>query len=289
MATARKQADRKQTWAGLERALAQALPRLKHDQYLILDTPRGHPFVQFAGLGKIGMRAETVSNQYLAPKKKLDRRQHMRLLAMGWHPPTKLPPEFEDKRHRGGSPNFYLDCPRPVRWRAVARLALATLRRIHGITRPAKLRYDAFVHDGAPIEMPELGLARVRPPKESPAEPASVAPAPASERQAGPEHLLIAVSPTGEVTVEGPGDTLVARFHGSREQQLGYAFLLVRGHELLQAVDHALLFCQAVVEREHGRVQEAARSLIPRLQRSLEGFDPGIASLGDEDRPATPM
>jgi acetoin utilization deacetylase AcuC-like enzyme len=34
---------------------------------------------------------------------------------------------------------------------------------------------------------------------------------------------------------------------------------------------------------------EAVRSLMPRLQRRLEGFDPGIPSSGDEDRPATPV
>jgi hypothetical protein len=261
---------------------------LEDQQYLILDTPRGEAYVQFAGLGKIGMRAETVSNQYLAPRQKLDRRQYMRLLELGWHPPTRLPPKLETKRQRGGSPNFYLDCPRPVRWRTVARLALATLRQVHGIASPAKLRYDAFVHDGPYIDLPELGLARRRPPKAPRTEPASVVPAPAAERQAGPQHLLIAVSPTGDVTVEGPGDTLVARFHGSREQQLGNAFLLVRGYVLLQAVDDALLFCQAVVKREHGPVQEAARSLIPTLQRSLEGFHPGVPSSGDEDRSASP-
>jgi hypothetical protein len=121
---------------------------LEDQQYLILDTPRGQAYVQFAGLGKVGMRAETVSNQYLAPRQKLDRRQYMRLLELGWHPPTRLPPKLESKRQRGGSPNFYMDCPRPVRWRTVARLALATLRQVHGIASPAKLRYDAFVHDG---------------------------------------------------------------------------------------------------------------------------------------------
>jgi hypothetical protein len=255
------------------------LPLLEDRHYLILDTPRSQAYVQFAGLERGGVRAETVSNQYLAPREKLDRREYMRLLELGWHPPTNLPPGLKSKNdRRGGSPNFYLDCPRPVHWRKVARLAVATLRQVHGITNPEKLRYNAFVRNGPYVDLPELGLGRVRPPK-APHTP----PAPTAEQQAGPEHLLIAVSPTGDVTVEGPGDALMARFHGSREQKLVHAFLLVRGHELLQAVDHALRFCQAVVERENGPVQEAARSLIPRLQRSLDGFDPGPACSRDAE------
>jgi hypothetical protein len=267
------------TWPRLERALATVLPRLATRHCLILEMRGAHAYVQFTGFGRGSVRAETVSNQYLDARHKLDRRQHLTLLRLGWEPPNNQPPPFTPTRDaRGGSPNFYVDRAPPVSWRALARLAVATCRAVHGVARPGALRYEAFTVEGAELDFPELGLRRRRRPVRA---AANGPPAPAPDAYAPPPpvglaDLRIVLGPDGEVTVQGPADTLVARLHGTRDVQLAHALLLVRGDALRRAVAGALASFELLAREEGGGVRQLARDMIPLLRHDLEWSHPDV-------------
>ena len=53
-------------WPAFESKLAEALAVLEEDQYLVISEKRGSAYVQFAGQGSFGVRAECVSNNYLS-------------------------------------------------------------------------------------------------------------------------------------------------------------------------------------------------------------------------------
>src|ERR1035441_6380341 len=52
-------------WPAFERKLAEALDVLEEDQFLVITEKRGWAYVQFAGQGSFGVRAQCVSNNYL--------------------------------------------------------------------------------------------------------------------------------------------------------------------------------------------------------------------------------
>src|ERR1017187_306926 len=52
-------------WPAFETKLAEALAVLEEHQYLVITEKRGWAYVQFAGQGSFGGRAECVSNNYL--------------------------------------------------------------------------------------------------------------------------------------------------------------------------------------------------------------------------------
>ena len=54
-------------WDEFQRNLATALADLEEDECLIIASKAEHYFVQFAGQGKHGMRAEAVSNERTVP------------------------------------------------------------------------------------------------------------------------------------------------------------------------------------------------------------------------------
>ena len=75
-------------WQPFADRLAAALATLEEDQNLILAVEHRQRFVQFAGSGASGLRAEAVSNAYLAETDQLTGDQVAALTAAGWRSPT---------------------------------------------------------------------------------------------------------------------------------------------------------------------------------------------------------
>ena len=171
-------------WASLADALAVTLAQLEVDQYLILSI-RDKPdyFVQFAQQGPSGLRAETVSNNFLEEWEQLDDDAQARLLSIGWRPPTLGDGKGQDSM---GSPNYFRDWELPVPYREIADLGVQTLDDVLEARHPGILAYRAFATGGAEIILPNLGLVRQRPPAQAP----QPAPAPVLAVPANREELL---------------------------------------------------------------------------------------------------
>src|ERR1035438_8604571 len=71
-------------WPAFESKLAEALAVLEEDQYLVITEKRGWAYVQFAGQGSFGVRAECVSNNYLDEAHALRASQMTALRRIGW-------------------------------------------------------------------------------------------------------------------------------------------------------------------------------------------------------------
>lgn len=154
-----QQPDTSAAWAQLTDALQSALGALEEDEYLVLQVKGTNRFVQFAMQGSFGMRVEAVSNFYLPEGQQLDDSDHATLLRLGWHTATNLPDEIGGHQP-DGSPNYFLDLAPPVPLRAVAELAVVTLRAVYGAEHPLDLEYTAFGDSVASIRLPNLGLRR---------------------------------------------------------------------------------------------------------------------------------
>jgi hypothetical protein len=183
-------------WEQLTTRLGRALSVLEEDNFLILsvkgtgaelgeDGRPGSPrYVQFAGQGTFGLRAEAVSNAYLAGPEQLTEDQERHLERLGWSSPTCAPgtPARDDP---DGSSNYYFDFGAPVPFAVVGALATRTLRDVHGAAHPGSLQYTAFTASGECILLPELGLMR---------EPVPVAPDIAEDlAPSSPDELLAAI------------------------------------------------------------------------------------------------
>jgi hypothetical protein len=150
-------------WPVFEARLAETLETLEEDQYLVISSKRGWAYVQFAAQGSFGLRAESVSNNYLFGSNRLSADQIEALRTLGWSPPTGTPQEATPKRQPDGSPNFFRDFGRPVPFGDVARLAVRTLTEVLGIPHPGFLKYKAFDRNHQSILIPTLGLMRCPP------------------------------------------------------------------------------------------------------------------------------
>ena len=157
-------------WPAFEKKLAEALDVLEEDQYLVVSEKRGSAYVQFAGQGSFGVRAECVSNNYLDEAHALRAGQMTALRRIGWSAPTGTPAEASPKRQPEGSPNFFRDFDRPVPYDAVARMAVRSLVGVFEIPHPGYLHYKAFDKSKRSILIPTLGLMREppAPPRETP-------------------------------------------------------------------------------------------------------------------------
>jgi hypothetical protein len=149
------------SWASLTQSLAQGIGRMNADQYLILDVvdtgdgngePSGY-YVQFASGGDDGVRAEAVSNRYLADRWKLPEKTAELLFQLGWTAPD---PEGQ----KGGNVNFHRSWPSPAPTAEIAQLAVSTLRRAYGVGSMDQLEYRYFEKGGAELELADLGLRR---------------------------------------------------------------------------------------------------------------------------------
>ena len=146
------------SWQDFERELARCLEELLgEDACLIIDA--GERYVQFALLDDRGVRTEASSNEFLlgGPGRIADR-DVAAMAALGWRLPDRPAPERGVKGPPGGSPNFYLDLEPPVDLRALAALAVATLRLVFEVPVVSDLRYDAFRQTGGRLLFPDLGL-----------------------------------------------------------------------------------------------------------------------------------
>jgi hypothetical protein len=148
-------------WPGFVQRLAIVLGRLQEDQYLIVSRKRANGYVQFAGQGQWGLRAECVSNQYLPATHQLDEHQLAALRELGWRDPTGAPPELAQERDPDGSPNHFVDWPAQAPVAGLAELAARTFAEVLGVAHPGSLAYEAFDSQGQAQVFAELGLRRV--------------------------------------------------------------------------------------------------------------------------------
>lgn len=143
-------------WAAFAARLAEAMSVLECDEYLILSHPRTHHFVQCA-IGEGGLRLEAKSNHFIPPSRQLGMDQELRLIELGWKPPTHAPNAKE--RVSGGSPNWYRDHDEPLEAAELAMVLVMTLREVYGVRSPRALRYHAFGAGGIEVRLPTLGVA----------------------------------------------------------------------------------------------------------------------------------
>jgi hypothetical protein len=191
-------------WAPFAEKLANALAKLKEDQYLILPIKRSGRFVQFAGQGSYGLRMEATGNAYLGKHDQLNADQIAALEKLGWNPPTGTPEASTPELDPDGSPNFCIEFRAPVKYATVANLAVQTLREILRVPHPAFLEYESFNADSEILVFPELGL-RVAQREQAPA-----------PQQNLPLLLLEAIrETTGATDLELDGDHEVSIRFGS--------------------------------------------------------------------------
>jgi hypothetical protein len=155
-------APARQDWNTLEKNLAAVLGAMGEDQFLIVSAKREPWFVQFAAKGAGGLRAEAVSNNYLPEGSRLPDTKVAALKRLGWLPPTGLPPESTPEKQPNGSPNFFRDFTPPVPFEDVARLAVETLAKVHGVVHPTALEYQSFHEGHGALLLPTLGLTPLR-------------------------------------------------------------------------------------------------------------------------------
>jgi hypothetical protein len=112
---------------------------LENEEFLVLAATDPNYYVQFAGHGTAGMRAEAASNTYLTEPARLSEDACQALQALGWRRPTYVPVEGAPPPATG-SPNFFIDATGRVPYAHLAALAVRTLRTVYRIRRPADLR-----------------------------------------------------------------------------------------------------------------------------------------------------
>ena len=140
-------------WERVTAQLAAVLESMEDGLFLILTHPRTGSFVQFAGQRDGILRAEAVSNVYLAPEARLSAEAEEQLALLGWHAPTHddATEQAEGAHPEFGSTNYYLDLHPPVRHLDAAVLAIRTLAGVYGVRRPGELRHTAFRENGPQI------------------------------------------------------------------------------------------------------------------------------------------
>lgn len=148
-------------WPAFARRLATVLGSLQEDQYLIVSLKGTNRYVQFAGQGHWGLRAECVGNEYLPDDERLDGRQLARLQELGWNSPTGSAPESTPERDPDGSPNHFVDWSAQAPVAGLADLAVRTLVEVLGVAHPGFLEYDAFDSQSQALVYSALGLRRV--------------------------------------------------------------------------------------------------------------------------------
>lgn len=148
-----------EAWHYFEKSLAEALADLAGGEYLIMAREGTDYFLQFAGQGASGMRVEAVSNAYLSPNFLLLDAAIAHLISLGWNPPTYVQADvFIEPRE--GSPNFFIDADCPVQHDELARIAVRTLREVHGTVDPSDLLYRAYSSEYTSIRFSQLGIKR---------------------------------------------------------------------------------------------------------------------------------
>ena len=190
-------------WQPFADRLAAALATLREDQNLILAVEHRQRFVQFAGSGASGLRAESVSNAYLAETNQLSADQVAALISAGWRSPTHAPDASKAEKDPAGSPNLFADFDAPVSFDEVADLAVRTLAQVFEASHPDLLEYDAFDTKGSQISFPGLCRRRAQRPGSAAESESSIA-----------QELLAAireVTGLGDLEFDNDGDICLPR------------------------------------------------------------------------------
>lgn len=145
-------------WPLFEDRLAGVLATLREDQFLILPVKQSARFIQFAGQGAFGMRAELSSNAYLPAADRLSEVQIRKLIDHGWTAPTASPAVSTPERDPDGSPNFFIEFSCPVVAERIAAHAVRALIDVLGLPHPGFLEYLAFDTDGNALVFSALGI-----------------------------------------------------------------------------------------------------------------------------------
>lgn len=151
-------------WQPFADRLAAALKTLEEDQNLILAVEHRQRFIQFAGSGVAGLRAESVSNAYLAETDQLSADHVAALTAAGSHSPTHAPEASKAEKGPAGSPNFVADFHASVLFDEVADLAVRKLAQVFEVSHPDQFEYAALDAAGNQISRPGLCRRRAQQP-----------------------------------------------------------------------------------------------------------------------------
>lgn len=206
------------TWEAFEPALAAAVAELDEGQCLVLSVrgtgveglpgpPGSSYYVQFVGGEGGDVRAEAVSNSFLVGDERLSPEAQVRLVELGWQPPTHLP--GDEQADPEGSSNYFHDHAAPVDADAVASSAVAALREVYGVAEPAVLSYLAFDAAGTEFELPGLGVEHQQLASNVvsvDAEELLPTPSTPEELRAQVEGALLPVLTGGEVLYDDDGD-----------------------------------------------------------------------------------
>ncbi len=148
-------------WSEFRRNLATCIAALEEDEILIISHKFSPHYVQFAGLGWHGTRAEAASNAFIdAPEALLSEQQYQRMDRIGWHRATFLPDTPLTEAVVPGSPNFFADAPYQSDMKSLATMAVRALREVYGVPHPGMLSYVAFHRNGTSLRFPTLRLLR---------------------------------------------------------------------------------------------------------------------------------
>jgi hypothetical protein len=149
--------------------LVETLAVLGAGQCLVLSAKRKGYWVHLVAGGRAGVHAEASSSAWLKARDALDPGQVARLRRLGWADPTATREEVEAADEAlDRSSNFSRDWHAPAPIGEVAALAVATLREVFGIRRPAQLEYTAFGPGPREILLPALGLDHLPLPDDEP-------------------------------------------------------------------------------------------------------------------------
>jgi len=149
-------------WRPFAVSVADAVAHLKEDQFLIISVKKSSRFIQFAGQGSFGLRAEVVANTFLSPGEWIDEAGLEELRHLGWRAPTGSPEAATPERDPDGSPNYFMQCPNPFDSTHLADVAVRTLSHVLGVPHPGFLEYQSFDAGGERLSFPSLGLRKVR-------------------------------------------------------------------------------------------------------------------------------
>ena len=248
-------------WAEFERNLAMALADLEEDEFLILASNAEHYYVQFAGQGEKGMRAEAVSNTFLKPEFQLSEAARQSLGDLGWSEPTYVPVDGEQEP-KDGSPNYYVDVAAPVPHTRLAGLAIKTLRKVYGVRNPGDLTYKAFAEDNTSIRFPTLKIQReaVTPAANGSGLPASreLPVGAAKDPSATPTFVLPDGGPISAQQVEAD---LVARITAAEEALEGALWQLARFYSMVGRYEEATAAVNRCIAGTRDQAKQAAGCL----------------------------
>ena len=253
-------ADR--AWQNFESGLAHVLPDLARGDSLVVSHRTSDTFVQFAGDGRDGMRAEAISNDYVTGGRRLSAAAMRALVKCGWNRPTHSA-AVEDARHPGeGSSNFYLDLERPVPFAQLAAMAVKSLREVYKVRLPGELQYNAFDDHDAQIRFPALKLRR---------QPAVKAPALAEVWPGGSEEwrILLQSDQDGALIIDRDDDIVASVNDEDARTLFARAWLIASAPTLRDAAKAAVPLLRAFARSRRGPLAARASRIVSAIENVM--------------------